>query len=310
MQRFRPTSRPETLPHKAIHQLDDRRFMPPASRKITLRIAERLGMDSDARAALDRLRVLARSRKTAVAGVFMPDAGISALLAAEGISEQVEEADFQRFRHVVIPYCGIASRLRRDWENAGHLLEDLTAPQVRRAQVALGLLKMEGAQPLVIGRHEDPETLALAGGGSGVRVIEDTTDTARLAFAPAFGAVCQTTLSPRRVAWLVQQLRFRYRDARVTFLDTSAPSMITREEALEKIIVTCDRAVIVGQPGEASCEALVETSLRRGKPAVIIENPTQLNPDDFPGNPKIALSASVFALDETIRAVADALTSI
>ena len=310
MQRFHPTSRPSTLPHKVIQAIDDRRFMPPASRKITLRIAERLGMDSDARAALDRLRVLARTRKTAVAGVFMPDAGISALLAAEGIAERVEEVDFPRFRQVVVPYCGIASRTRRDWEEAGHVLEDLTAPQVRRAQVALGLLKMEGAQPLVIGRHEDPETLALAGSGTGVRVIEDTTDTARLAFAPTFGAVCQTTLSPRRVAWLVQQLRFRYRDARVTFLDTSAPSMVARDEALEKIIVSCDRAVIVGQPGEASCEALVETSLRRGKPAVIIENPSQLNPDDFPGNPKIALSAGVFALDETIRAVADALTSM
>ncbi|MCU0751335.1 MAG: hypothetical protein MUF13_17490, partial [Akkermansiaceae bacterium] len=158
MQRFHPTSRPSTLPHKAIQAIDDRRFMPPASRKITLRIAERLGMDSDARAALDRLRVLARTRKTAVAGVFMPDAGISALLAAEGIAERVEEADFSRFRQVVVPYCGIASRTRRDWEEAEHVLEDLTAPQVRRAQVALGLLKMEGAQPLVIGRHEDPET--------------------------------------------------------------------------------------------------------------------------------------------------------
>lgn len=310
MQRFRPTSRPETLPHKAIQSIDERRFMPPSGRRLTIHVAETLGMDSDARSALERLRLLGRSRKTAVAGVFMPDAEIRALLANEGITERVEEPDFQRFRHLVIPYCGIPSRDRRDWENAGHLLEDLTAPQVRRAQVALGLLKMEGAQPLVIGRHEDPETLALAGGGSGVRVIEDTTDTARLAFAPAFGAVCQTTLSPRRVAWLVQQLRFRYRDSRVTFLDTSAPSMIAREEALEKIIVSCDRAVIVGQPGEASCEALVETSLRRGKPAVIVQNPAQLNRDDFPGNPKIALSAGVFALDETIRAVADALTAI
>ena len=233
MQRFRPSSRPETLPHKVLKSIDEKRFMPPNGQGVTLRIAASLGMDDDARQALDRLIAMAATRKTAVAGSFMPDSAVSALLASRGIIERVEEPDFSRFRQVVIPFGGVSTRIRREWENAGHLPEDLTSPQVRRAQIALGLLRMEGAQSLVIGRHDDPETLALAGAGSGTCIIEDTTDTSRLHFAPAFGAVCQTTLSPRRVAWLVQQLRFRYRDARVTFLDTVSPAMAAREEALE-----------------------------------------------------------------------------
>ena len=280
--------------------------MPPADRKLALQMAANLGMDGDAREALGRLIAMASSRKTCVAGKFMPDDGVSALLAGHGVAEDVEEADFFRFRKIVIPYRGISPRLRREWEEAGHPLEDFTAPQVRRAQVALGLLRMEGAQGLVIGRHDDPESLALAGGG-GVKILEDTTDTARLVFSPAFGVVCQTTLSPRKVAWLVQQLRFRYRDARVTFLDTISPSMAAREDALEKLLVTCDRAVIVGRPGEASCEALMETALRRGKPAVVVSGPQDLKAEDFSGNPRIALTAGAFALDETIRSVAEAL---
>ena len=50
-------------------------------------------------------------------------------------------------------------------------MEDLTSPQVRRAQVALGLLKIEGARALVIGRHEDAESLAISGGNSGTTVL-------------------------------------------------------------------------------------------------------------------------------------------
>jgi 4-hydroxy-3-methylbut-2-enyl diphosphate reductase IspH len=295
------------LQHKALQSIDEQRFMPPAARKMPVQVARTLGMDSDARAALARVQALARSRKTAVTGTFMPDSGVSALLASQGIAEHVEEADFFQYRRVVVPYCGISPRMRRDWEEASYPLEDLTSPQVRRAQVALGLLRMEGAQGLVIGRHEDPESLALAGGSSGTKIVQDTTDTARLLFSPAFGVVCQTTLSPRRIEWLVQQLRFRYRDARVTFLDTVSPSMALREEALERILVTCDRAVIVGRVGEASCEALVETALRRGKPATVVEGPEDLEAHDFAGSPKIALSAGAFALDETIRAVAEAL---
>lgn len=265
-----------------------------------------LGMDADAREALGRLVRMAAERKTCVAGKFMPDEGVSAWLAGHGVVEEVEEADFFRFRKTVIPYRGIPQRLRRAWEEAGHQLEDLTAPQVRRAQVALGLLREEGARGLVIGRHDDPESQALAGGG-GVQIIEDTNDTARLVFHPAYGVVCQTTLSPRRVAWLVQQLRFRYRDARVTFLDTVSPSMSRREEALEKLLPGCDRVVIVGTAGEASCEALAETALRRGKAAVVVGGVQDLKAVDLSGKPRIALCSGAFALDENIRAVAEEL---
>lgn len=281
--------------------------MPPAARGVAMRIAASLGMDDEARAALERLCRLGKTRRTAVAGQFMPDPGISEKLSSLGIVEHVEEADFFKYRAVVIPYCGIPARQRREWEEAGHPLEDLTSSQVRRAQVALGLLKMEGAQALVIGRHEDAESLAIAGGGCATKILQDTTDTARLLFAPAFGVVCQTTLSPRRVSWLVQQLRLRWRDARVTFLDTVSPAMVTREEALERLLVDCNKVIIVGEPGEASSEALVETALRRGISATVVMSPDRLEAMAFQPNEKVALTAGAFATDEAIRAVAAAL---
>lgn len=307
MQRFHPTPRPNTLHDKVMKDLAETRFMPRAAGRVELRIATTLGMDDETRAALDRVTLLAKSGKTGVAGCFMPDRGVSARLASLGIAGNVEEADFFKFRAIVTPYSGISSRQRRDWQAAGYPLEDLTSPQVRRAQVALGLLRMEGAQALVIGRHEDPESLAISGGSSGARIIEDTTDTARLVFSPSFGAVCQTTLSPRRVSWLAQQLRLRWRDAKVTFLDTVSPAMIAREEALERLLVVCERVVIVGEAGESSCQALVETALRRGRQALVVATPNELATSDFRSGEKVALTAGAFATDEAIREVAGAL---
>lgn len=307
MNRFRPASRPETLHHKEMNTLAEKRFMPPAASGVEMRIAPVLGMDDDARAALRRIEQLSQARKIGVAGRFMPDSGVSAKLTELGIPENVDPADFFRFRTIVIPYCGVSPRLRREWEEAGQSLEDLTSPQVRRAQVALGLLKMEGAQTLVIGLHADPETLAISGGNSGTRIIEDTTDTSRLLFSPTFGAVCQTTLSPRRVSWLAQQLRLRWRDARVTFLDTVSPAMVAREEALERLLVVCDRVLVVGDAGESSCEALAETASRRSKQAHVISSPDELASIEFLPREKVALTAGAFATDEAIRAVAEAL---
>jgi 4-hydroxy-3-methylbut-2-enyl diphosphate reductase IspH len=264
-------------------------------------------MDGDARSALGALEALAGSARVAVAGRFMPDPGVQAHLAALGVAEQVSEADFFKFRHLVIPFSGVSLRLRKRWEEADIQVTDLTSPQVRRAQVALGLLRMEGAQALVIGRHEDPESLALAGTAPGTRIIQDTTDTARLHFSPAFGVVCQTTLSPRRGSWLLQQLRMRYPDAHVTFLNTATPAMSARELALEELLDWCDGVLVVGQQGEASCEALVEAALRKGKAALTAGTPAGLDLAALAGARRIALTVGAFALDATVRAIAAVL---
>lgn len=308
MNRFRPASRPDTLHDKAMNELNERRFMAPSEARVEMRVSSTLGMDDDARAALARIVQLSKTRKIGVAGRFMPDRGVSGKLAALGIVENVDPADFFRFRAIVIPFCGVPARVRREWEDAGQCLEDLTSPHVRRAQVALGLLKMEGVQPLVIGHHEDPETLAISGASSSTRILEDTTDTSRLLFAPTFGAVCQTTLSPRRVSWLVQQLRLRWRDARVTFLDTVSPAMAAREEALERLLVVCDQVVVVGETGESSCAALLETASRRSKQAIVVASADELAAAEFRPHGKVALAAGAFATDEAIRAVAEALS--
>lgn len=307
MQRFYPTPRPKTLHDKVIKDLREKRFMPPSGSGREVDIAAVLGMDEDARTALERLISLSKSRKVGVAGRFMPDSAVSERLAHLGIAEEVDDADFFRFQSIVVPYCGVPPKLRKEWDEECYPLEDLTSPHVRRAQVALGLLRMEGAQALVIGKHEDPETLAISGGNSGARILQDTTDTARLLFSPAFGVVCQTTLSPRKATWLVQQLRHRWRDSKVTFLNTISPTMMAREEALERLLVDCERVVIVGDGGESSCEALVETALRRGKSAVVIAKPEELDIGDYSAREKIALTAGAFADAESIRAVAEVL---
>lgn len=272
-----------------------------------IRLAPVFGMDAEARSALATLEELGRSGKIAVAGRFMQDGQVSGRLAAQGIVEEVEEADFFRFSRIVIPFAGVSPSRRKAWERKGVPLADLTSPQVRRTQVALGLLRLDGAQPLVIGRHSDPESKALVDGNPGTRILEDTTDTARLVFSPAFGAVCQSTLSPRKVSWLVQQLRLRYNDAKVTFLDTLSPAMTAREQSLEKLMVDCDRVVVVGESGEASCEALAEAAMRRGLPSVVAGSVDELEGSDLSG--RIALTAGAFTLDSTIRQIADALSA-
>jgi len=275
--------------------------------RMEVRVAGVCGMDGEAEDAFGELLRVAGEERVGVAGRFMMDGGVSGRLRELGVVEGVEEADFFQFQRIVIPYDGVVARLRKEWEQAGHRVLDLTSAQVRRAQVALGLLGMEGAQRLVIGPHEDGQVGTLCGGNAGTKVIEDTTDTARLVFSPHFGAVCHTRLSPRRVSWLVQQLRLRYRDARVTFLDTVSPSVRQREQALEKMLAWCDGVVVVGERGEVSCEALAEVATRAGKAVVIGGCAGDLEEREMAGWRRVAVTAGGLVLRSSVEEMVEAL---
>lgn len=309
MQRFTPTVGRFTLQNKAIEEISQARFTPPSTRRCDIRIASSLGMDADGRAALQRITALARSGSVGVIGRFMPSADISAHLAALGISENIEEADFFRYHSLVIPYNGLALNKTTICKSAGQRLEDLTSPAIKRAIATLNMLRRGNARLLVIGRHNDSETRVLASQIDGTMIIEETTDTARLRFSPSFGAVCQTSLSPRRVHWISQQLRMRWHDARVNFLDTVSPAMNARERALEALLANCCRAVIVGETGESTTDALAETALRLNKPCHIVSSADQLKDTDLDLRPneRIAFTAGAYTTDDTLRDIARSL---
>lgn len=92
----------------------------------------------------------------------------------------------------------------------------------------------------------------------------------------------------------------------MTFRETVVASMKRRIAALEDELATCDHVVIVGDPGEASCEALAETAHRLGRVATVVASPHDLDPDALMGQ-RVGLTAGAFALDEVVRAVAAVL---
>jgi 4-hydroxy-3-methylbut-2-en-1-yl diphosphate reductase len=271
--------------------------------EVEWKFASVMGMDAETRQALETLECLAAQGPVAVPGEFMPDAGVREKLRRLGVIEEAREDDFPRVKSVALPFGGGAMRDKRRWQEAGWKVLDTRSQAVRRAHVALGLLRMEGAQTLIIGRHDDAESQALAADYPGTIVLEDTTDIARMRYAPAFGAVCQTTLSPRRVTWLSQQLRLRYRDAKLTFLDTVSPAMVVRERALESLCGWCDGVVVAGDRGEASVEALLETAKRFGKPAALLDELAELE-----GCRRLAVTAGGFVLGETLEGLARAIS--
>lgn len=144
--------------------------------------------------------------------------------------------DLRQDSMIIIPPFGAPLNHRKEWKKQRRTVLDLSTPEVRRAQSTLALLKLEGAELLVIGRKNDPEVQAHLIDHPRARVIENAEDAVRIPFAPAFNLICQTSHCPQLARHLTSVIQGRHRDSKVTFLDTSSPQENLRRAALQHLV--------------------------------------------------------------------------
>lgn len=142
---------------------------------------------------------------------------------------------------IIIPPFGAPLAYRKQWKTQNRTLIDLSTPEVRRTQSTLALLKLEGAELLIIGRKNDPEVLAHLVDHPRARVIENAEDAVRIPFAPAFNLICQTSHCPHLARHLTAVIQGRHRDSKVSFLDTSSAQENLRRAAIHQLIQTSRR---------------------------------------------------------------------
>jgi 4-hydroxy-3-methylbut-2-enyl diphosphate reductase IspH len=155
-------------------------------------------------------------------------------LEEEGLCDHPQ--DLRSDSVIVIPPFGAPLSYRKEWKMQNRTVLDLSTPEVRRAQSTLALLKLEGAELLVIGRKSDPEVQAHLIDHPRARVIENAEDAVRIPFAPAFNLICQTSHCPHLARHLTSVIQGRHRDSRVSFLDTSSTQENLRRAALTQLV--------------------------------------------------------------------------
>ena len=273
-----------------------------------VRTAPPVGPGGELREALARLEARLGKGAVTVLGPLAPDAALCEAFLRRGVLEG-QPGEFRApTRTVVVPPTGLPRPLVRRWKESGHELLDLTLPAVRRAQTSLQLLALEHARTVVIGHRDDAECAAIAGEVAGTAVVEDADQAAQLPFAPKFGVVCQTLLSRRRAAAVVESLRQRHPDSRVVFLDTTSPALSGRERSVEALSRWAELILIAGEAGEASVRALIEASRRLGLPAHPVADAAALDFRDLAGVARIGVAAGEYGAEAGFAALVGRLT--
>jgi 4-hydroxy-3-methylbut-2-en-1-yl diphosphate reductase len=271
-----------------------------------VRMAEHMGMCFGVRDAVDLALHLTRQGPLTILGDLVHNPDVVAQMDAAGAT-RAQQMDEVQTRALLLTAHGTAQRVKLQLREQGFQVHDATCPLVKRAHKALDKLVADGCFPVVIGQAGHVEVRGLVGDLDEYAIILSESDFAQLEEPAArgvrFGVVAQTTQPLAVVEELVAELRRRYPDSEVEFVDTVCQPTKDRQDAMERLVSESDAVVVVGGPNSNNTRKLTELARSRGRRAYQVASAAELRPEWFEGVNVVGITAGTSTPDPVIEEV-------
>ncbi|MFT4690546.1 MAG: 4-hydroxy-3-methylbut-2-enyl diphosphate reductase [Verrucomicrobiia bacterium] len=270
--------------------------------------AQHLGMCFGVRDAVALAEESVRERPVTVLGQLVHNQTVLDRLAKQGVRfadhpESVETSD------VIITAHGASERRKKKAVDAGLRLIDSTCPLVAHAHRAIHMLVAQGFHPIVIGRPGHVEVNGMTEDLSECDIIQTAADLDTLRSRPRFGVCAQTTQPIDRVLALVDQLRKRFPESEVKFLDTVCQPTKQRQSAAINLAGQVDVVVVVGGPNSNNTRELRETCRLHCARVHQVQSGKEICDEWFHPEDTVGITAGTSTPDETINQVEQAIWS-
>ncbi len=211
--------------------------------------------------------------------------------------------------HVLITAHGVSDRERGRLEASGLKLIDTTCPLVRRAHAAALQLRDEGRHVIVVGKPSHVEVRGLVDDLPSYSIVERACDVESYPH-DRLGIIAQTTSIDQTVDQIRAAIIAQNPNADIRFIDTVCLPTKDHQRSLERLIDEVDAIVVVGGRNSNNTRALAERARERGRPALHVQDESELDIDWFHPEWTVGLTAGTSTLDTTIDAVHNALTAL
>jgi 4-hydroxy-3-methylbut-2-enyl diphosphate reductase len=224
----------------------------------------------------------------------------------------VEELDEVPDNAVVIFSAHGVSKAVREVAAARNLrVFDAICPLVTKVHMEVGRYQDEGRECVLIGHAGHPEVEGTVGqyrpknGAGGMYLVESVDDVGQLAVKnPDFLAfVTQTTLSMDDTAEVIDALRRRFPKIVGPKKEDICYATQNRQDAVKKLAKECDLILVVGSPNSSNSTRLMEISQKKGVPAYLIDDATEIRREWLEGRHNIGLTAGASAPEVLVEAV-------
>jgi len=212
---------------------------------------------------------------------------------------------------VIFSAHGVAKAVREEAARRGLRVFDAICPLVTKVHMEVGRYQEEGRECILIGHAGHPEVEGTLGqyrprnGEGGMYLVESVDDVWNLKVKnPDFLAfVTQTTLSMDDTAEVIDALRERFPKIVGPKKEDICYATQNRQDAVKKMTKECDLILVVGSQNSSNSTRLMEISQKKGVPAYLIDNASEIQEEWLQGKQNIGITAGASAPEVLVEEV-------
>ena len=244
-----------------------------------------------------------------ILGDLVHNETVLAELKSRGIKFQSEAGEVGT-RTVMITAHGSSERKTSAVRGRGlHMLE-ATCPLVNLAHRAVAKLVRDGFHPVIIGKRDHVEVRGITEDLAEFDVVLSEADVAQLRERPRFGIAAQTTQPIERVRELARQIRERFPQSEVRFIDTVCQPTKQRQHAAVELAQQCSVLIVIGGAHSNNTRELVQTCGQYCSRVHHVQTAADLCADWFQPGDTIGITAGTSTPDSVIAGVEGRLNAI
>jgi 4-hydroxy-3-methylbut-2-enyl diphosphate reductase len=213
---------------------------------------------------------------------------------------------------VVFSAHGVAPAVRVEADRRGMTVVDATCPLVAKVHTEARRFAARGDTVVLIGHPGHDEVEGTVGEVPGMQVVADPAGVARLDVPDPerVAYLTQTTLAVDEAEGVAAALRDRFPAISGPATEDICYATTNRQAAVRAVAADADLVVVLGSVNSSNSQRLVEVSERSGAPAVLVDDPGELDLRLLRGARRIGVTAGASAPPHLVGALVDALAGL
>ena len=208
---------------------------------------------------------------------------------------------------------GVSKAVRAEAEQRGLTIFDATCPLVTKVHVEVAKMRRQGCEIVMIGHAGHPEVEGTMGQTeAGMHLVETVADVVTLEVGnpDMLAYVSQTTLSVDDTADIIAALKARFPNIIEPKKGDICYATTNRQEAVKFMAPQVDVVIVVGSPNSSNSNRLREVAEKKGTPAHMVDNASQIDPQWLEGKLRVGVTAGASAPEVLVQAVIDRLKEL
>jgi 4-hydroxy-3-methylbut-2-enyl diphosphate reductase len=241
------------------------------------------------------------------------NAYVVADLRAKGAIFIEELSEVPAGQTLVFSAHGVSQAVRAEANARGFSIFDATCPLVTKVHVEVAKMRKQGCEIIMIGHDGHPEVEGTMGQtDEGMYLVETVEDVEKLQVTKPeqLAYVSQTTLSVDDTADIIEALKRKFPAIIEPKKGDICYATTNRQEAVKFMAPQVEVVIVVGSPNSSNSNRLREVAEKKGTPAYMVDNASQIHPAWLEGKLRVGVTAGASAPEVLVQAVIDRLKEL